>query len=53
MNWLSYKNEERKILLRETARTEHLPEYAVEKDWWVTMTLKAIFNTEYHDYMVF
>jgi hypothetical protein len=53
MNWLSFTIEERKIILRETARSEHLPEYAVEKDWWVTMTLKAIFNTEYHDYMVF
>lgn len=46
MNWLSHSIEGRRIILRQTAEAESLPEYAIEKDWWVTMTLKAIFQTE-------
>jgi putative uncharacterized protein (fragment) len=46
MNWLSHSIEDRRIILRQTAEAESLPEYAIEKDWWVTMTLKAIFQTE-------
>lgn len=40
-------------MLRETARAEQLPDYAVEKDWWVTMTLKALFQTDCAQTMVF
>jgi len=43
--WIDAKLLERKFMLQQTAAKENLPEYAVEKDWWVTMTLKALFNT--------
>ena len=46
MNWQSHSIEDRRIILRQTAEAESLPEYAIEKDWWVTMTLKALFQTE-------
>lgn len=44
-NWLSYYLAERKAMLQATAEKEHIPDYAVEKDWWVTMVLKALFRT--------
>lgn len=28
---------ERKVILQQAAARGHLPEYAVEKDWWVSM----------------
>ncbi len=30
-NWLSYSLAERKVMLQEVARKEHIPDYAVEK----------------------
>ena len=33
-------------MLQRVAEETGLPEYAVEKDWWVTMTLKALFMLE-------
>ena len=33
-NWLSYSLAERKAMLQATAEKEHIPDYAVEKDWW-------------------
>ena len=44
---------ERKVILQQAAAGEHLPEYAVEKDWWVSMTLKALFQTSCKDYLEF
>ena len=26
---------------------------AIEKDWWVTITLKALFQTDCHDSLIF
>ena len=33
-------------MLQQVADSVHLPDYAVEKDWWVTMALKALFETD-------
>jgi predicted nucleotidyltransferase component of viral defense system len=51
--WIDATLPERKLMLQRTADKERLPEYAVEKDWWVTMTLKAIFNTSCGKYLEF
>ena len=37
----------------QAAAKEHLPEYAVEKDWWVSMTLKALFKTSCKEHLEF
>ena len=37
MNWLQHDINERKVMLQKVADSIHLPDYAVEKDWWVTM----------------
>lgn len=52
-NWLSYTLEERLAILQQTSDHESLPDYAVEKDWWVTMVLKAAFQTKCADSLLF
>ena len=36
MNWLEHNINERKVMLQQVADSFHLPDYAIEKDWWVT-----------------
>ena len=43
--WSDHNDTERMVMLQQAADAEGLPEYAVEKDWWVTMVLKAMFQT--------
>lgn len=33
--WTDHNDTERMVMLQQAADTEGLPEYAVEKDWWV------------------
>lgn len=40
-------------MLQQTALREHLPQTAIEKDWWVTVVLKALFMTEAAPAMLF
>ena len=53
MNWLEHNIEERKVMLQQVAESIHLPDYAIEKDWWVTMVLKALFETDCAPYLEF
>lgn len=46
------KEEKLKIFEQISARTP-LPDYAIEKDWWVVQTLRIIFNLEFADHIVF
>ena len=46
MNWLEHTLNERKVMLQQVADSIHLLDYAIEKDWWVTMVLKALFETD-------
>lgn len=52
-NWLSYTQEERLVILQQTSDHESLPDYAIEKDWWVTMVLKAASHTKCADSLLF
>ena len=53
-NWLHKVTSERKKLLigNIALKTGYSP-HAIEKDWWVTMVLKAMFETRCADYLVF
>ena len=51
--WIDKELLERRVILQQAAAQEHLPEYAVEKDWWVSMTLKALFNTSCKEHLEF
>lgn len=51
--WQNYSKEERLVMLQQTALREHLPQAAIEKDWWVTVVLKALFMTDAAPAMLF
>ena len=51
--WIDKELLERRVILQQAAAQEHLPEYAVEKDWWVSMTLKALFNASCKEHLEF
>lgn len=53
MLWINKTKEERTAIIQSVARSNHLEELAVEKDWWVTATLKALFSTSFADYLLF
>lgn len=52
-HWQQLSVEERLDVLEITAAKMHLPQLAVEKDWWVTMVLKALSTTRHFDLMSF
>lgn len=47
------KIDERKELIDLVNEKSGITGVALEKDWWVTITLKALFNSEYSKYIVF
>lgn len=52
-HWQHLTPEERLDVLEITSAETHLPLLAVEKDWWVTMVLKALSTTSHFDLMSF
>ena len=51
--WIDYTEEERKAMIQGVVDTMPMDESAVEKDWWVTAVLYAIFNTKVAGYLLF
>jgi hypothetical protein len=51
--WLSLSDEERRITLEQASIRSGIQSKAIEKDWWVTLTLKALFNSEFAQYCIF
>ena len=51
--WLQLPDKERINTITSVALASGLPYEAVEKDWWVTMALKALFKTTCSGYLVF
>lgn len=51
--WSNLDLNERKVLIQQTVNKEGIHELAVEKDWWVSVVLKALFNCECKDYLLF
>jgi predicted nucleotidyltransferase component of viral defense system len=52
-NWIKLRKNEKVQILDKIALTTGLPNVAIEKDWWVTMTLRALFSCECADSIVF
>jgi len=52
-NWISRKESERIELLEVVAQETNLPDYMVEKDWWVTTMLEAIFSSKLKEHFAF
>jgi hypothetical protein len=45
--------EQRKAIIDEAEQLSGINAKAIEKDWWVTLTLKALFQSTYSKYLVF
>ena len=52
--WLNNEIVDRLAMLQQT-EAEHpgVNQIAIEKDWWVTITLKALFQTDCRDSLIF
>jgi predicted nucleotidyltransferase component of viral defense system len=51
--WLTLSKERRMELLNQATELTGMPEIAIEKDWWVTLALKASFELNYSPRIVF
>lgn len=51
--WLSLTDEQRRTTLEQASVRSGILAKAIEKDWWVTLCLKALFSTEYAPYCIF
>lgn len=53
IGWLQLTDEQRKAVIDEAEQISGITAKAIEKDWWVTLVLKALFRSAYKDFMVF
>lgn len=52
--WLNNEIVDRLAMLQQTeAKHPAINQVAIEKDWWVTVTLKALFQTDCRDSLIF
>lgn len=51
--WLKLSKQRRIEILGQVNNQLGLPVHAIEKDWWVTMVLKAIFSSKYAEHFIF
>lgn len=51
--WLKISENSQRNLLEQVEYTEGIPAKAIEKDLWVTVTLKALFTSKYKEYLIF
>ena len=52
-NWIELTDKEKLEILSKVTLSTGLPAESIEKDWWVTMTLRALFSCECADHIVF
>ncbi len=53
IEWLNITRERKRQILNAASEETLLPEYSIEKDWWVTLSLKAAFSTPWARHLVF
>ena len=52
--WLNNEFVDRLAMLQQTEATHPgINQVAIEKDWWVTVTLKALFQTDCREWLIF
>lgn len=51
--WLKITKERKIDILNQASNRTGLPAIAIEKDWWVTLTLNASFDLDYSSHIVF
>jgi len=52
-NWQKHNIDERIAMIQAVSAERNIEDNAVEKDWWVTMVLKALFQTKCKDFLLF
>jgi predicted nucleotidyltransferase component of viral defense system len=52
-NWQGISAERQRIIIENIALQTGYSPHAIEKDWWVTMVLKSMFQTSCSNYLVF
>ncbi|MDR3716068.1 MAG: nucleotidyl transferase AbiEii/AbiGii toxin family protein [Puia sp.] len=53
IGWLALTNEQRLVTIQQAAINSGISPNAIEKDWWVTLTLKALFVGSLRDVLIF
>lgn len=53
IEWLKLPDERKLLVLNQASAERGLPEHAIEKDWWVTLALQALFSSKWKDNLVF
>ena len=51
--WINLSTEQKIQVLEQTGIAKGLPAFVIEKDWWVCILLKAIFQSQYADSIIF
>ena len=46
-NWFSFTDNEKYEVIRYTADKMGFSDVVIEKDWWVCMVLRAVFQSKY------
>jgi Nucleotidyl transferase AbiEii toxin, Type IV TA system len=52
-NWLTLSKEKRIEILNQATELTGLPAIAIEKDWWVTLSLNACFSLPHSEHIIF
>jgi hypothetical protein len=53
VQWLQLSDDQRRTIIEQASINSNIPVKAIEKDWWVTLVLKAIFQTPYAEHLLF
>ena len=53
INWLQLTDKQRKTSVNQASLKSGISAKAIEKDWWVTLTLMALFQSAFAEYLVF
>ena len=53
IEWLQLSDDRKRQILQQASAATGLPAHAIEKDWWVTLSLQALFSTKWKDNLVF
>ncbi len=51
--WINLSTEQKIQVLEQTGIAKGLPAFVIEKDWWVCILLRAIFQSKYADSIIF
>jgi hypothetical protein len=53
IDWFKINDERKRLILNQANAATGLPVHAIEKDWWVTLSLQTIFSTPWKNNLVF